>query len=386
MSRFQVILYAFFLAHAAIAAPQFLTVSDIHYGSQNISGDGKDTGDQLLALTVSKIKKLNKKVDFILVLGDFPMHLFGYAPEKEEYEKVVFHALFKADTTRKPMFYIAGNNDSLSGNYQPFGMKGKSPLDMAMDWDGACLYCNGLIIDRSHMRTEGYYSTYVMPNNKDIILIVLNTTQWMSASLLLPRYPNQDADALVQFQWFENQLKQHHAKQLLIAMHIPPGADYNGSQFWQENYLKQFVQLLKNNAHLYGQISLLTSHTHRDEFRKIQLNLKENIYAYSTPAISRYYHNNPAIKIFNLNSKMQMNDFTTYYTTSTYTWGLEHYNALNAPEAIFPNCQQKNLSECLDNLSDEQVCNYIEKGLFYGVKSLLVDNKACRKIYKVNNL
>ena len=95
----------------------------------------------------------------------------------------------------KPMFYITGNNDSLAGNYQPFELEGKSPLNFAQDWTGACVHCKGLIIDGTHMHHSGYYSSYVMPHNKDIILIALNSTQWVQTPMLAARYPNQDKDA-----------------------------------------------------------------------------------------------------------------------------------------------------------------------------------------------
>lgn len=367
----------------SFAHTRFLVLSDIHYGSHNNSQPGHDTGDTLLQLSMNKAKALSHDADFILYLGDLPTHLWGYIPEKARYEKTLFHALFKADVAKKPMFYVSGNNDSLTGNYQPFESNGKSPLLFATDWSGACVYCDGLIIDGSHMRSKAYYSAYAMPGNKDLLLIVLNATQWMRSHVLLPKYPNQEQDAKAQLAWLQEQLSSHKAKQVLIALHEPPGNDYKGNLMWQKQYMEEFIAILAANQKNYGHITLLTSHTHRDEIRKIPLPYGNAIYAYSTPSVSRIYYNNPAMKLFALDAELDLVDFTTYYTTTLDSWGQDKYQALSGKAAIFPVCHNKTLTQCLGKLTDEDVCNYIEQGHFYGVKSLKVDNKACRLTYLV---
>ena len=381
---FRVALLLVCLLPSAFADPHFLAISDIHYGSDNKSGEDQDTGDEFLKITLDKLKQLTKNVNFILVLGDLPTHSLFVTPKKEAYEQTVFHGLYEADQTLKPMFYITGNNDSLFGNYQPFELEGKSPLNFAKDWTGACAHCDGLIIDETHMRSSGYYSSYVMPHNKDIILFALNTTQWVKTPILAAKYPNQDRDALEQLFWLEQQLKKHHAKQLVLAMHIPPGNSYTGILFWHEEYLQKFISLLEKYHRSYDQISLFTAHTHMDEIRKIDLKEHSYVYAYSTPSISRIHHNNPGMKIFALDKHLAIKNFTTFYTTSLNQWENEQYQALGSPEAIFPNCKHMILSQCLNTLSDEQVCNSLEQGLIYGVKSSRVFKNVCIKTYKVN--
>ncbi len=380
----QVVLLILCLLSSAYATPlRFLTISDIHYGSENTSKEGMDTGDEFLEITLNKFKKLSNDVEFILLLGDIPTHSLFVTPKKEEFERTVFHGLYEADKRSKPMFYITGNNDSLFGNYQPFELEGKSPLTFATDWTGACTHCEGLIIDGSLMRREGYYSSYVIPDNKDIMLIALNSTQWVKMPILSPKYPNQERDALAQLAWLEEQLKKHHAKQLLIAMHIPPGNTYNGNLFLQERYIQSFINLLEKYHSSYDQVTLLTGHTHMDELRKIQLKDNSNIYAYSTPSISRNHYNNPGMKIFTLGKQMAIKNYTTYYTTNLNRWENEHYQALGSSEAVFPGCS-KTLSQCLDDLSDQQTCNFLEQDLFYGVKSSRVPMNVCHTTYKVN--
>jgi Calcineurin-like phosphoesterase len=372
------------LVQTGFSSTKFLAISDIHYGSQNTPGEGHDTDDHLLQLAMNKFTQLAAKVDFILNLGDIPTHGSYPAEEKEIYESIVFQSLYQANETAKPMFYIPGNNDSLLGNYQAFSHNGRSPLNLAKDWNGACAHCENLIINNEHMYDGGYYSSYVMPHNKQVILIALNSTQFMDLSSHHTQYPKQQEDALTQLHWFAEQLAHHHAKQLLIAMHEPPGADYLGNPFWQRQYLEQFLTLLKSNHSHYQEITLLTSHSHMDEIRKISLNKRHNIYAFSTPSISRNHFNNPALKIFTLAKNFSLKDFTTYYTNTDDNWLNDHYYAIKRPESIFPQCHGLHLAACLDSFNNEMVCKNIEAGLFYGVKSNQVDNSACRKTYQIN--
>ena len=313
-----------------------------------------------------------------------PTHMPFASVKKELYEKTLFHELYLADQELKPIFYITGNNDSLTGNYQPFEVDGKSPLTFATDWNDACAHCDGLIIDGTHMRHDGYYSSYVIPNNKELVLIALNTIQWTKTPFYAANYPHQDEDAEAQLLWLAEQLRQHHSKQLLIAMHVPPGRTYNGSELWHKIYLQQFIQLLEQYHRFYGQITLLTSHTHMDEFRKIKLKDGTNIFAYATPGISRLHHNNPGLKMFELDEQLKIKNFVTYYTSKLNAWNQESYQALGAADAIFPKCVQLNLAQCLDVYTDEQICTRLDQGLFYGVKSTNIHHNGCTVTYSVN--
>ena len=380
---YKIILATFLILNLTHAEPQFLTISDIHYGSAPISKDGQDTGPEFFKISMDKFRQLSTKADFILFLGDIPVHSLFIKIKKEQFEQIVFHALFQNDIQAKPMFYIAGNNDSLNGNYQPFESNGLSPLNFANDWNGACVHCKGLIINDSHMRHGGYYSSYVMPKNKEIILIALNATQWAKTPFF-SHYPSQEKDALEQLAWLETQLKTHQAKQLLIAMHEPPGKSFRNEPILYKEYEQKFIDLLAKYSPQYGQISLLTSHTHMEEFRKIKLANENNIYAFSTPGISRNHHNYPGMKLFSFNKKLQLQNFTTYYTSELHQWNDQKYNALSGTDPIFPNCQNKTLAQCLNALSTNEVCNDLDRGLFYGVKNPRVLDISCRNTYNIN--
>lgn len=370
-----------FISHADV---RFLTISDFHYGALYSTKAAYDTDDLLLNLTLRKYEQLTRNVDFIITLGDFPVHSFGYDKNKVNYLNTVFHGLYALNTSKKPIFYITGNNDSLRGNYQPYSWNHKSAISVAADWKDACVFCEGLVVDKSHMFDGGYYSSYVIPNNKNIFLIALNSVQFANTPVYIPGYPHQTKDAIIQLQWFENQIKAHKSKQLIIAMHIPPGYSYLNQKLWKEQYLKAFLDILKQNHSQYEKVSLLTAHTHMDDIRKIELKKSTNIYAYATPGISRLHHNYPGMKIFTLNNNWQIKNYTTYYTTTRYKWGNEHYQAIN-PNGVFPQClSSTNLVNCLDSLSDEMICQNLNKDLFYGVKGPQVNYNVCKYTFTIN--
>lgn len=359
----------------SFSGPQFLILSDIHYGDYNEAKDGEDTGPAFFKIALAKMEQLSKQVDFILNLGDLPTHMLFFTSKKSAYEQTVFHALYEADSAKKPMFYIPGNNDSLSGNYQAFEINGESPLTYAKDWDGACVYCSELIIDKTPMYQGGYYSSYVMANNKEIILIALNSVLFVNSA--------HEEEAQAELVWLEQQLSKHSAKQLLIAMHIPPGANYKKQAFWQTTILKRFIEILERYSSAYGEITLLSGHSHMDELRKLKLKNGLSLYGYSTPGISRNHYNNPGMKLISLNNKMAVSNYTTYYTTSFTSWDKEQYQALGGAVAIFPNCHTDSLKTCLNNLSAKDVCNALENGLFLGVKSDRVPPNVCQYTYLI---
>ena len=375
------LLILFLIIKPTYADIHFLSISDIHYGDKIVTKDGTDTNQTLLKEALKKFTQLTNNVDFVLTLGDHPAHSVFYSEKKQGYIKTVFHGLYQANKSHKPMFYITGNNDSLQGNALPFSWKGQSPLTLANDWQGACAHCKGLMIDGTHLQDKGYYSSYVIPGNQDIVLIALNSVQFMKTPFYMPQYPDQNKDALQQLHWLETQLTTHQAKQLLIAMHAPPGKDYKDHALWHEAYLKEFINVLNRTHQHYQQISLFISHTHMDDIRKIKLKDGTPIYAYATPSVSPSHHNNPAMKIFNLNTKLQLQDYTTYYTTSYSEWDKDHYSAR---KDIFPQCRSAALATCFNSYPNDFICKRLREGQFYGVKSPRVNSAVCGVTYPVN--
>ncbi len=181
---------------------------------------------------------------------------------------------------------------------------------------------------------EGITPLIVSPDQKDIILIVLNTTPFANP----PRFllaTNQEKDAIGQLTWFESELAKYHAKQLIIAMHIPPGTSYNGKALWQNKYLKKFKEILAKYNHHYREITILTGHTHMDDIRKMNLSPSQSIYFFATPSISRAHHNYPGFKIFELDHNIQLVNTITYYTTRT-KMGKQTLSSFRKNSCCFP--------------------------------------------------
>lgn len=107
-SFFKIVLLLFCFLHSVYAAPSFLTISDIHYGNNNLSRDGEDTGPEFLKIAMKEYEKLSQKVDFILCLGDLPTHSLFNTTKKGEFEKTVFDELYKNDKNLKPIFISLG--------------------------------------------------------------------------------------------------------------------------------------------------------------------------------------------------------------------------------------------------------------------------------------
>ncbi|WP_162261883.1 metallophosphoesterase [Legionella adelaidensis] len=372
-----------FISFSVFADTQFLVITDIHFDKAiSHPSSESDAGVLLLDSAMKKLTELSKNVDFIITLGDFPGHTFFNSVKRQENISTVFHSLFLANIYSKPFFYIAGNNDSLSGNYQAFQSKKGSPLSLAKDWQGSCLHCTELMIDDSSMQEYGYYSTYVMKDNKDIILIALNSVLFAKLPFYIPKPPHQNENAIHQLQWFEEQIKNHTGKQLLIAMHIPPGLNNHDHPLWEKAYVKKFIQILDTYSSHFTEVTLLTAHTHMDEIRKIVTGSNLGIYAFSTPSISRIHANNAAMKVFTLNANYQITNYRTYYAEEDEKWENLHYDAINPNKGIFP-CRGQTLASCLNNLEVEEVCNHLDREHFYSAKSKKSGYQVCKKTFLV---
>jgi len=340
-----------------------------------------DSGPDLFEAALEKYAELATSSQFILVLGDLPTHGANNVVLKSGYEQIVFQGLAHPNgkAVEKPIFYIPGNNDSLAGNYQPFSSALGSPLDNAVGWSGSCIHCEGQIIDDSMMKKRGYYAAYPLADNKDLALIALNTVQFDANGL----YPNSE-DAIEQLEWLDNLLIGLKAKQLIIAMHEPPGLQYLGQSMWVEKYTKQFLDLIAKHQVQFGEINLITSHTHTDELRRFKLKNNNYLYAYSAPSIGTNHYNNPGLKSFLLNEQLQLVDYTTHYSQfeqwSRKQWGNANYSAINGSEVIFDCKTTSSLASCLNSVSNEAICQAYEKGNYLSLKSPGLNSHYCYNI------
>jgi alkaline phosphatase D len=153
---------------------------------------------------------------------------------------------------------------------------------------------------------------------------------------------------------------------------------------WRTESLHAFISLLARYHSRFPYVSLFTSHTHMDDLRQIKLPDGTKLYAYATPSISRIHHNHASFKQFELNTKLELEDYTTFYSQTDTPWEEKNYSAINGPEHVFQGCEGQALTHCLDSLSEEASCNALQQGAYYGSKSTEVDGSVCRFTYPVN--
>lgn len=346
--------------------PKFLTISDVHLNSNVDMVDyGCDTGNDLWTRAQQKLDDLivSEKPDFVLYLGDLPVHSGEQAPctNGDKYihkgiESVLEGLRTIANNRDVPLLYLPGNNDAYGGDYHSFtdsvGTVAESPYIMdaagTKEWPMINSGKQAKFIDGN--REFGYFSAYPLGtpkrNQKGLRTIMLNTVVFCCPAGMWTGYVDDDGvdqqDAgNEQLNWLEVQLEAAASadEAIIVAMHIPPGKGYyDGGPNWNqaqlyydaqtkihESFDEKFNALVK--AYQKNIVGILTSHTHTDAIKRIIDGTDVIELTVSTPGVTVNHDNNPAMKIFNYSpSNYELMDFTTYYTTPTATgWGDKQY-------------------------------------------------------------
>lgn len=332
------------------------------------SSRGSDTNYPLFMLTLAGIKQNLGASPLVIYTGDilghgiaqffYPLyyrHMGVTVPAvpddtavtamKAFTNKVVtfFMGRVKRAVGNIPVMFAVGNSDSYSGY-------GPNILDSSMEPDNSFLvntaelfytkFLNGTV-DGTEFHTTftkgGYYSAE--PAGTDLMVIGLNTI--LFCQLFSSGPTANDIMVADELSWLELRLQSAKAKgkKVWLLMHAPPGADIcttagrvdNGqipsaAMMWWPAYQTSILDLL---AKYPGLISLtLAGHTHMDEYRIMPTTDALEI----TPAISPWFGNNPAFKVFtisldtlkptdysSLNYDLATNpaQFKSYYTFST---------------------------------------------------------------------
>jgi len=275
-----------------------------------------DTNYALLTLALNSIKENLGACPAVIFTGDFLGH--GLYQLYSQYlvnaqpgdatafvDKTLTFVLqqIRAAVGTIPVYFALGNCDSYTG-YGP----GSSFLsNNAQQLYALALNGSGNEQDTTgSIGTGGYYA--VEPAGTNLMIVGLNTFALNSSAAVVPNLiPDQ-------FAWFDAQLAKASVagKKVWPVMHAPPGAiegatatssnyDANGhiiaaSMMWTDAYEAQFMGIIQKYP---GVITMsLAGHTHMDEFRLMS---PGNALAI-TAGISPYFGNNPAYKIFALNS------------------------------------------------------------------------------------
>lgn len=389
----------------------FLVISDIHLKSHSLQSMNFTPSTKTLTndlnltdfkLIINSIKdNINKnlipKPKFIILLGDIQGHI-RLLNKTEKNEAMVFKELHLT-FPNTPIFYVFGNNDSIKQNYGLFSTS-NSPYNLAMKngfWKNGFLssgeFCNknNKSLPKNISRfpcianeniKNGYYSALINPQLK---LISLN-----SILFSMQRATNTDKHALDELRWLHKELAQAkiNNQKILLAMHIPPGLSiYNNASFWKTKNADLFLEIVSEYHEII--ISILSSHTHKDEMKIIK-NQNGDIISgiFSTPALSTAFGNSPGCKIFQLSKNTNgwyLHDYQTYqflkiksqiFMHNLYDFQ-KYYCKNNSNDMLF----------CLKKVTTEKIAKYLNvgntKALQTKIANLNSHTKSTNKIKKL---
>jgi sphingomyelin phosphodiesterase acid-like 3 len=320
------------------------------------SSRGGDTNYQLLVLALSGIQQNLGASPLVIFTGDilghglpqmFYLHLTGTENPRDLADVAAMQAFtdktvaFFMDQVRGavgnvPVMFAVGNGDSYTG-YGPDSafLANTAELFYAKFLNGA--------VDKTEFNASftaaGYYSAE--PAGTNLMVIGLNTI--LFCQLFSSGPDANDSIVAAQLDWLDSRLAAAavKGKKVWLLMHAPPGADMattakpanidssghitTATMMWWPAYQTRFLNILANYP---GLISLtLAGHTHMDEYRILPSSGAVEI----TPAISPWFGNNPAFKVFaisrdtlkpadysSLNYDLAINpaQFNSYYTFS----------------------------------------------------------------------
>jgi 3',5'-cyclic AMP phosphodiesterase CpdA len=321
----------------------------IFEGSLNVlnnipSAPGADTNYALLSLALASIKQNLGMCPAVIFTGDFLGHeldqlystyfpgINAAADATAFVDKTLTFVLQQIRTAvgTIPVYFALGNCDSYTG----YGPDSTFLTSNAQQLYTLALNGAGNQQDViSTIRNGGYYS--VEPAGMNLMIVALNTFA------LSPNMTVEQAMIPNQFAWFDAKLAEAKAagKKVWLLMHAPPGAvesitggqpNDNGqiaaaTMMWDDINQETFMGIIKKYP---GVIAMsLAGHTHMDEFRLMS---PGNALAI-TAGISPFFGNNPAYKIFTLDSlslaptdysvvsynlPATPSQFTNYYTFS----------------------------------------------------------------------
>lgn len=331
---------------------------------RNNDVDQKTLNEELIDLKNKISQGVIKQPQFIILLGDLVGHKRTTNSVSTE-EARVFKQL-KTMFYTIPIIYAFGNNDSFKIDYGPFNSDKESPYHAArmQGWQQGFLSNNSVckvrsvypcIIKNSININDGYYSSYIAPKLK---LVVLNTVLFSVRSK-----DSQNQSKWTELEWLSQQLKTACKKHesVLIAMHIPPGKNvYDDSSFWVKEVQDKFLQLA--NQYKNTIIGMLAAHTHMEEMKVIKNNVNQLISeVWYTPALSTSHGNAPAVKIFELQKEYNNNWVLKNYILFNYIKE-KGFTYLYDYNSVYCHYSKNIMSDCAKNLNRKSIERYYSAG------------------------
>ena len=332
---------------------QFLFVSDVHYGADQVNKKddySTDTGPILWKAAQTKMKSLfttSTPPQFVIYTGDLPAHYEGATShgtcpaaltdtkgdstltDHKAALKTVLEDLYGILPAGVPMFYAPGNNDAISGDYFSFADASQNtPFELVAKSDNypapnahtpcgkaPCMVSNP---DPKH----GYYTAKATDNLR---IIALNSVILNGFYCEVDGVKHEKAGDTM-MNWFGKQLDAAATAgdKVYIIMHIPPNK-WSRNEDWKTTFLTDI------EAHDSIISGIMYGHTHMDEvllFHGVKNRQKVTEVGISCPGITPLHANNPGFKTVSYQpGTMELAGFDTYWTTPDASdWGHSTYS------------------------------------------------------------
>ena len=275
----------------------------------------QDTNYALLSSSLAVAKKAaeERKVKYVIVLGDFLAHEYRvkykkYGNDKSfsGYQAFVKKTMgFLTDELAQTfpnidVYAVIGNNDSYHGDYVSIA-RGQFFKDTSTMWATLIKSKDNRERLQNVFPIGGYYAVTV-PRDPHLRLIILNTVFFSYKAMA----KNNDKSATEELTWLHNQLQsaqQQHQK-VIIAMHIPMGVDMYATlqvhffrlvDLWKLNFTKIFEADLKEFAS--EVVGVLSGHLHSSWSQELTID-NSHIPMSGTISISPIFGNNPGFKVY----------------------------------------------------------------------------------------
>jgi hypothetical protein len=277
----------------------------------DIASEEANSGSDMWMVAKAKLQQVlsgSAKPQFIILLGDLPRHKTD-APTRNRDIGIVLHDVRElAQNANIPLLFVPGNNDAADENYGRFS-------ESVYADDVQCKKCWPFIETSDDKTVDaprivegsksdlGYYSAY--PTGKGLRVIVMNTVLFTHKFFKIDN--NELVFATKELQWLDTQLNQAEAanEKVIIAMHVPPGEDYQGKSIWQEAPLPAlgdrtikdaFLHIVAEHAAIIT--GILSSHTHLDGIKLLYDDKNKPMLAgISIPAIAPGHGNYPSFNL-----------------------------------------------------------------------------------------
>ncbi|PAV86103.1 hypothetical protein WR25_24430 isoform A [Diploscapter pachys] len=285
-----------------------------------------DSPQKLVNYALTEAKRIAGNPDLIIWTGDNVPHVEDYTlkdvSDTINQTTQMIYSVFEGKNTTNPLILPTfGNHD-----YSPSG--GFIDNSQLYNWTWS-IWKDKIGEDNKGTFLKGGYYKHNWNNST---ILCLNTNIYYVFDGAYDNFTDKN-DPMGQFAFMEKELiaaqsckSTNCTKTVNILAHIAPGA-YERSQnftWFRDQYNAKFIDLIRNYSSQIGW--MIFGHHHTDTFHLVKdvNNTTPLGVFWMTPAVTPMFSNlpgstaqNPSFRIWDIDEKSQINDFTTYYLNLT---------------------------------------------------------------------